>query len=451
MTVRLRLTLLYGLLFLAAGAILLSLNYALASRNLPTDQIAFVSRTFPGEAGAGAGADVVANGDPLGPIPLPAAKAQPVDPNDPAFVPPQGPVFGYFVVNGEKIPTDPTLITRLPLQVRKDALHTLLIQSLAALGVMAVISAGLGWLVAGRVLRPLAAVTATARRLSERNLHERIDVRGPRDELRELGATFNGMLARLDTAFESQRRFVANASHELRTPLAIIRTEVDVTVADPGATTEQLRVMADRVRVAVERSERLLDSLLTLARSERGVEHWDFVDLAATVTHAVGDLRALAQHQALRVESRFAPVVVLGDETLLERLACNLVDNAIKYNQPDGWVNVELLEQEADGSMRAQLRVSNSGPVVTAADVDQLFEPFRRAGRDRLESASGAGLGLSIVRAVALAHGGTVTARAFERGGLEVLVDLPAVTNLDAAVPPADPVDDAGPATREYA
>jgi signal transduction histidine kinase len=406
-TIRLRLTLLYGGLFLVAGAVLLSLNYAMVRRNLPKDDVVFATRVP----------------DPSIPVPGPFGFEETLRPGT------------GVVINGERVPIE--VLENLPNQVREDALDELLVQSVIALGLMAVASVGLGWMVAGRVLRPLHDITATAQRLSEQNLDQRIALEGPPDELKELADTFDAMLARLDAAFDSQRRFVANASHELRTPLAIMRAEIDVTLADPDATPEQLRSMAQTLSYAVARSERLIDSLLVLARSQRDLGQAEEVDLASATGRAVAQLAEQAAASNLRVETTLDPAPVAGNAALVEQLAQNLIDNAVKHNVPGGWVHVTTGVAEGE----ALLRVANSGPVVAAEDVGSLFEPFRRAGRERTATARGAGLGLSIVRSVASAHGGRVSARPFKDGGLELTVLLP------AAPPASDPVGTDTPPT----
>jgi signal transduction histidine kinase len=284
-----------------------------------------------------------------------------------------------------------------------------------------VLSIALGWVVAGRVLRPLTAITATARRLSAGSLHERIALRGPPDELKALADTIDGMLARLDRAFSGQRRFVANASHELRTPLAITRTEVDVTLASRSATIEDYRAMAERVRDANERSERLIESLLVLASSERELRTPEPVDLSEAAAESLDAAKPEIDRRGLTLRHILDEAPVLGDRNLLERLVANLVENAVGHNADGGWVEVGT---GRDGS-RVEVSVANGGPVVPPEEVDSLFEPFRRLG-GRTRSDRGVGLGLSIVRAVATAHGGTVHAEARQDGGLIVTVSLPA-------------------------
>ena len=283
-------------------------------------------------------------------------------------------------------------------------------------------SVAAGWLLAGRALRPLREITATARRVSGENLGERIALQGPADELKELADTFDGMLARLDAAFASQRHFVANASHELRTPLAIIRTEVDVTLADPDASVSDLRAMGEAVRETVDRCERLIGGLLMLARSEAAAGHGEPVDVAALAGDCITDLRARAHEARVEVRDDLAPAWTVGEPALIERLVANLLDNGIHHNEPGGFLDVTT--RVDDG--RVVLHVVNGGHRIDPAEAERLTQPFRRLDR----SVHGFGLGLSIVRSVAEAHGGTATITARPEGGLDVLVDLPS-----AAVP----------------
>ncbi len=396
-TIRLRLTLVYGGMFLLAGAVLLTLNFALVRRSL--DQRA-------GAVGVQVGSSFVA------PAPDGLDFLQPVTA--------PGPGQRVFVSDGR--PLDQVLAT-FEAKLRDDALHQLVIQSGLALGLMALASVGLGWGLAGRVLRPIQAMTVTARRLSDTNLHERLAMDGPADELKELADTFDGMLGRLESAFESQRRFVANASHELRTPLAIQRTLVDVALADPDATPEELRSMAASVRVAVDRSERLIDGLLVLARSQQGVGPTATVDLAELAAAAVEQAGPEIAGAGLTVRCDLAPAPVAGNRVLLERLAANLVENAVRHNVAGGWV--EVATGAAGG--RVRLTVRNGGTPIPPEQVTGLFAPFRRLTPDRVGSSKGQGLGLSIVEAVATAHHGSVRAEAPAAGGLAVTVELAAV------------------------
>jgi len=401
-SVRLRLTLLYGGLFLVAGAGLLAVNYALVSSQftLPfgirVEGFGFDGRQLP---------DVLR--EVRGVVLLRTA------PDGGQFVASAPTPGALAAVRGE--------LEAVRRELEAAALNQLLTQSGIALALMALVSVGLGWLVAGRVLRPLAAITATARRLEGSTLHERINLQGPQDELKELADTFDQMLGRLDAAFETQRRFVANASHELRTPLAIARTEVDVALADPTSGRAELRAMAERVLEANQRSEHLIEGLLTLARSERQPGTAKPLDLAMAAADALEVAAPEVDRFGLRVSSVLGAAPVSGDRALLERLVANLVENAVRHNQPAGWVEVDT----GRTGQQAVVRVANSGPPIRPDQVAGLFEPFRRLDPDRTGSARGAGLGLSIVRSVATAHGGHATARPLDAGGLEVTVELP--------------------------
>jgi signal transduction histidine kinase len=317
-------------------------------------------------------------------------------------------------------------------QLRSQTLGRLMRQGLLVLLVLGAVGVGVAYVLAGQVLRPLQQITSTAKRLSAEQLDARIALPGPEDELKELADTFDAMLDRLQASFESQRRFVADASHELRTPLAVMRTEVDVALADPDASSADLRAAALVVRDATMRADQLVDSLLLLARSDRlsvdGLPLRERVDLPEICALAVSAVRAEAEERRIVVTSSSAPAVVLGDRGLLERLVGNLVENGVRHNHDGGWVRVDA------GTVgdRARLQVMSSGPVVPADEVPRLFEPFRRQGTAR-PARRGAGLGLSIVRAVATVHGGAVTAEARAEGGLTVTVDLPSCPAHDPA------------------
>ena len=305
------------------------------------------------------------------------------------------------------------------------ASREVLVKGLIALVAIGIIGIAGAYAVAGRALRPLHNVTQTARRLGEETLDQRIRYSGADDEVAELARTFDAMLDRLAGAFESQKRFVANASHELRTPLAVMRTEIDVTLSDDEADVAEYRRMARVVRNASERANGLVDALLVLARSEaqsgRRLVRKTPADLATSVYNALSAVKAEAERLKLDVTTDLQPAPVVGDPSLLDRLAGNLIENAIRYNHLLGklWLRTE----SADGQSR--LIVGNTGYEVEPADVPGLFEPFRRGGWERTGS-RGSGLGLSIVRAVCDAHGGTVSAVAQEGGGLEVTIALPA-------------------------
>ena len=315
---------------------------------------------------------------------------------------------------------------------RATALSHLLDVSVAGLAAMAVVSALLGWIMAGRVLRPVHAITAAARRASEENLGERLGLAGPDDELKELADTFDAMLARLDAAFASQRRFVANASHELRTPLTVMRTAIDVTLAKPERTPAQLEAMAAEVRQATGQAERLVEALLTLARSDRGTGPRSLLDLAVLAEDALDAATPAIKAGSLRVTSELEPGLAVGDQVLVERLVGNLIDNAVRHNVPGGWL-------QAASGMRAGVAffsVANSGPVIDEREVAALFEPFRRrcqhAGPDVPE---GSGLGLSIAQSVVRAHHGDIAVAPVPDGGLAVTVLLPVGGQGDADGP----------------
>ncbi|TWP50028.1 HAMP domain-containing protein [Lentzea tibetensis] len=299
-------------------------------------------------------------------------------------------------------------------EYRSDVLGTLLLWSVVALVAAAVLAVWLGWVVAGRVLEPLQSITATAHRLEAERLDQRIGLDGPDDELKELADTFDGMLDRLAGAFDSQKRFVANASHELRTPLAVQRTLIEVSMSGPESTPE-LERLGRHLLDANERSERLIDGLLQLARSDRGLATRSPVRLDQIVTDEIESCAYLAAERDVEVKSVVRRWVVEGDPVLLAQLVGNLLRNAILHNAPGGHVDVRV-----DGS----LTVTNSGPVVPADAVPGLFEPFRRLRADRTGSTTGSGLGLSIVRSVVRAHQGVVRARPNGGGGLVVEVNL---------------------------
>jgi signal transduction histidine kinase len=301
-------------------------------------------------------------------------------------------------------------------------LHTLLIQSAIALAAMAVLAIALGWLVAGRVLRPLRVITATARRISATSLHERLALAGPDDEFTELAGTLNELLGRLEASFTAQRHFAVNASHELRTPLTLDRTLLQVALRDAGATVEQWRSTGQEIIESGRQQERLLEALLTLASSEAGLSRREPVDLPELTVAALRTASAEIERRRIQVETSMTPALLLGDPDLIERLVANLLDNAVRHNAPGG--TAEFAAGQRDG--RAVLSVANSGPAIPPAEVDRLFQPFQRLATARTSSGSGHGLGLSIVRAIATAHGADVTARARPEGGLHIEVSFPA-------------------------
>lgn len=414
-TVRLRLAALYAALFLASGAGLLTITYVLVAHQLPKQTlIALGSRGGAVSLPAGAG---IAQGSGQELCTVTGKTATGISPSA-----------------GQAAQCEGEVSSGIAAEHHSD-LDNLLIGSWLALAVMTVGALGLGWLMAGRVLRPLRTITWTARNISASNLHQRLALAGPDDELKELGDTFDGLLARLEGAFEAQRQFVANASHELRTPLARQRTLMEVALADPEPTPDAMRGVCERVLAAGEQQERLIEALLTLARSQRGLDRWDPVDLAAVTSDAVLARESEAADQHLRVSlagcAGTGPVRMMGDARLADRLVANLVDNAVRHNVRGGWISVRVGEEYG----QAVLAVANSGPPVPPGEMARLFAPFQRLGASRHADGNGAagpahrrdghGLGLSIVSAIAAAHGADLHAQALAVGGLDVRVKFP--------------------------
>jgi two-component system, OmpR family, sensor histidine kinase VanS len=303
----------------------------------------------------------------------------------------------------------------LPPGFAAEALAQLDFQYVLAFGGTMIVAVALGWVVAGRALAPLRNVTALAQRVTQERMDERIALEGPADELHELADTVDGMLDRLEAAFDGQRRFVANASHELRTPLTVIRAETDVTLADPDATVDDLRRMGEAVLEATDRTQALLESLMVLARSQQAVPRREPADLAAAARTAATHTGAEAAARDVAVLLDLEPARLEGDRPLIERLVANLVENAIRHNEPGGRVEVT--------TRPGLLRVENTGRVIRPEDVRRLAEPFERLHRDC--DGTGAGLGLSIVRAVADAHGAHLSLRPRAGGGLVAEVEFP--------------------------
>ncbi|GIJ50883.1 sensor protein CutS [Virgisporangium aliadipatigenens] len=413
LTIRGRLTLVYGGLFLVAGLAVLGVTYVLTAQRVGGEK-------FWAKCGPGAEAPLQPSGEPRvppGAAPTPPARQPDTSPGDDCLV----------GVGGEIAP--PLTREEVRKVVDKSAdttLQEVLIQGSIALAVVGAAAIALGWLLAGRLLQPLHRMTETARRIAaapgaDGTMHERIALDGPDDEVKELADTFDLMLERLDGAFDSQRRFIANASHELRTPLTLNRTLLEVAL-DPDTATPEIRQLGTTLLAVNARHARLIDGLLLLARSERALDEHFYVDLADVVAHVVTQLPQ--EKIAVRLDAAEAPTA--GSPVLLERLVQNLVENALRHNvSEDGWVRVATGVRPGTG--QAMLTVENSGPHVPRYEIAGLFEPFRRLGTDRVgTSAHGVGLGLSIVEAVARAHGGTVTAEPRDEGGLVMTVLLPA-------------------------
>jgi signal transduction histidine kinase len=389
-SIRWRLTAWYACIFLVLGATLLSLSYVLVSRNLGPD----ANPTQIVYRGGGPGA-AVSNGGSIG--------TERVSPDD-------------AVVRRARRAFEAAQRERA-----RRGLRRVLTGFLLALGGLTVTSLAAGWLVAGRVLAPIDRITSTARRVSREHLHERIALGGPQDELKELADTFDDMLGRLDAAFDSQRRFVANASHELRTPLAVIRAELDEAVEDP-ASSPDVRGLARQLQRPTERSERLIASLLTLAHSETPVRNPAQVDVGQVTRIAADGLLARAARERIHLRLAVPRTVVCGDHLLIEHMVRNVLENAVRYNHAGGWVEASVTCLDGE----ARIVVANTGPAVAPGRLDELWQPFRRLEPSRSHSNGGLGLGLSIVRAVAEAHGGHVVAHARPAGGLVVEIGLPA-------------------------
>ena len=318
----------------------------------------------------------------------------------------------------------------------------LLVDSGIALGVVAVLALLAGWLVAGRMLRPIRTITRTARRISSASLHERLALDGPEDELKELGDTLDDLFDRLEASFDAQRQFAANASHELRTPLARQRALIQVALADPQASFSSLRAAHERVLASEQHLEQMIDGLLALTRGQAGLERREPVDLAALAAQAVLAREADAAGRDIDVRATLATAPTAGDPRLLERLITNLIDNAIRHNTPGG--HLEIATGTADGG--AFVSVVNTGQVVPPEEIERLFEPFQRLDGARTRHTSGHGLGLSIVNAVAAAHGARLNARARPQGGLAIEVSFaPACADRSGPAPPAAPAKRAGP------
>jgi signal transduction histidine kinase len=406
-TVRLRLTVLYSLLFLAAGTGLLAITYFLVrsatsgSAGTPKLPSPLVRSATSGSAGT-----------PKRPSPGAAGGKSLVPPGARMHCP---------ASCKEQLERARLLAI---LGTRAVDMHELLVMSGIALIIMAVLAVALGWLVAGRILRPLRTMASATRRITEHDLNLRLAVPGPGDEVKDLADTIDGLLGRLEAAFDAQRRFVANASHELRTPLALSRALLEVALADPDATVRDLRTMGQELIASGAQQEQLIEALLTLAASARGLdrhEPFDLADITAAVLHAphpeIGQLR-------LDVQTTITAAPAIGDPRLAQRLVANLVDNALRHNVTGGHITVATRTE----SGHAVLVIANSGPVIPLGDIDRLFEPFQRLHADRASHPDGHGLGLAIVQSIAAAHSAALSARPRPEGGLHIQVRFPAAS-----------------------
>jgi signal transduction histidine kinase len=385
--VRTRLALLYAALFLVSGSALLGLTYGLVAASLPAPSPA-------AQSGSGFDSNQLAK--------LKVACRQPHP--DPGTILACKRAFSAGAGAGAA-------------SVRERALDSLLVFSLLGLGVMTVASGGLGWYVSGRVLRPVRAITETARRASDQHLGERLALTGAQDELKELADTFDDMLERLDQAFAAQRRFVANASHELRTPLTVMRTAIDVALAKPNRTTQQLEDMAARIRRSIDQAENMIEALLVLAISDQGVTSSELLDLSAVAEDALELAAPGIARLGLSVAADLAPAEATGDQQLIERMVWNLVDNAVRHNEPEGWIRISTSRCRGG----AVLRIANGGAVVPSDAVPTLSEPFRRISK---QPDGGVGLGLSIAQSVSIAHGAQLDISRQPEGGLDISLIL---------------------------
>jgi len=451
-TVRLRLTAVYGCLFLVSGASLLAITYVFVrssidgaciyttAKGVDEKACAVGSGALPGPA-SGAGAGNLTTGARSGysityhqrtPSSTPAGSSR--SRHERSVAAPR------TSLASKGVQQEAAQLQQLADKLTARELHSLLTESGIALALMSIVAVVLGWLMAGRVLRPLRTITAKAQKISATNLHERLALEGPDDELKDLGDTFDDLLGRLESSFVAQRQFVANASHELRTPLARQRALAQVALEDPAASVGSLRAAHERILVSNAQQEQLIDALLTLSRAQVTSAASERFDLAALARDLLVVKTAEAELRGLHVDVVLAAAPVAGDPRLVERLMVNLFDNAIRHNVPGGGIEV-VTGTRADASF---LSVANDGPLVPAGEVERLFEPFERLAPERTVGNEGFGLGLSIVRAVATLHGADVTAGPRARGGLAIEVRIPAGTTGSGGPPPRrpDPVGD---------
>ena len=436
-TARLRLTVLYGAAFLACGAAVLGvvayLLYGSATRqSSPSQLTSSASAVLHAKVPI---ADVHQAGRyDIFPVPIPIADVHQAGRYDTFNV-------SWPVAVPRQSQQQPALTAAQFARLRAEVLakaqphisydkREILIISAIALAAIAVAAAAIGWIIAGRVLRPLRTITGTARRIAASSLHERLALHGPDDELKELADTLDDLFARLEASFDAQRRFAANASHELRTPLTRERTLLQVTLADPASTTASWQAVSRELLASNAEQERLIEALLTLAGSEASPCERQPLDLAAITSEALTAARPAISRLGLHVQTDIQPAVLDGDPLLVQQLTANLIDNAARHNIPGG--DIQVATGTSGG--HAVLSVANSGQVIPAAEVDRLFQPFQRLGPRPARRDGGHGLGLSIVRAIATAHGATIGARALPGGGLAVdVIFLPPPPGPSAA------------------
>jgi signal transduction histidine kinase len=409
-TIRIRLTLLYGSAFFLAGLVFIGLVYFQLSKVLG-GQLMYRSVMVQPQA---------ETTNEVQPVAILQLQGEPGN----IKVPP---------ALGSRFPDVQDVLRQMAVRMqetRADALNSILVISVAALLVLVVVAGGLGWVLAGRALQPLRQITATARGIADRNLHQRIGMQGPQDEIKDLADTLDSMLERLDRAFDSQQRFIANASHELRTPLAINRTLIEVALLKESSQDTAFVHLGANLLAINQRHERLIDALLMLASSEQEIADPQIVEMADVARHVLQECTVKAQAAGVTVRAALESAPCTGDAVLLERLFQNLIDNAIRYNLSEGgWISVTT---GCDEHGRAKVTIENSGSLIPSYEVPRLFEPFRRLTSTERQAEvagsigrRGAGLGLSIVRSIVTSHSGEVHAVARSAGGLSISVWLP--------------------------
>ncbi len=416
-TVRWRLTLLYGGLFLVCGAALLAITYTLVDHATITNE---PFRSIGIEGPAGSRRQLSGSFRPVQP-----STTRGTTRGAAATLPP--PLQRLL-----KSPSGQRVILNVQSGQRISDLHQLVIESSIALAIMAIIAGALGWVVAGRALAPLRTMTAATQQMSEVNLHERLAIQGPPDELRQLADTIDGLLERLEGAFDAQRRFVANASHELRTPLTTVRALLEMVLSDPRATVGTFRTTCRQVLEESAQQEQLIDAMLALAQGQRGIDAREPVDLGELVGDVLVAHEGEAAGRGVHVDVSLEPALITGDRRLIERLISNLVDNALRHNYAGGTAKVAVRATAGN----VELTLANTGPAVPAEEVDRLLQPFQRLAGDRFGHGEGLGLGLSIVAAIANTHGAALEVVPGPGGGLEISLRFARACERDRKVVP---------------